>query len=206
MSPGGAAGPPGPVSPAVADGLLFDGTTHCSEELPVDWTTEPGPRPEALAERNTSLLRLLSLLEEHGTEATDDKKTGAESEFARLDAKVDLVLSAVSTLLSLHRPPPGSAPIHLSSRGLVWTGAPDLAEGARGRVLIQLNPVVSQPLELPAHVLALDRGVQPHRTWLGFEALPENLAALLERYTFRRHRRAVAGMRQAMRPASQSTT
>jgi hypothetical protein len=64
-------------------------------------------------------------------------------------------------------------------------------------VLLHLHAAVPQPLELPACVLAVEEGAGPRRAWLAFESLPEPVAAQLERYTFRRHRRAIAGLRLA---------
>lgn len=186
------------MSPAEADGVLFDGTTHCDEELPLGWSAAAGARPELQADTNTGVLKVLSLLEEHVGEGKDDGAQQRESEFSRIDAKIDLLLGVVGRLLAIHQPPPPAATIHFSCRGLVWSGAPEeLREGVRGRVLVHLHPAIPQPLEFGASVLAVDEAMKPRRAWIAFDPLPPGLSALLERHTFRRHRRAVAGLRQS---------
>lgn len=186
------------MTPAEADGVLFDGTTHCDEELPLEWSTAPGVRPELQADANTGVLKVLSLLEEHIPDHKDDAAPQRESELARIDAKLDLLLGVVGRLLAIHQAPPAAAAIHFSCRGLVWSGAPPaVREGARGRVLVHLHPAIPQPLEFAAAVLAVDDATAPRRAWIGFDPLPPGLSALLERHTFRRHRRAVAGLRQS---------
>ena len=183
------------MTPAVADGLLFDGTTHCAEVLPLDWIIGAPTQPEVLQERNAAVLRVLARLEEHpGAHEHADDKAHHDGELPRLEAKLDLVLEMVGLVLALHRPPPPTFALRLSARGLVWSGAPVLETGDRGRVLLHLHPAVPQPLELGAEVVAVDESA-PRRAWLRFDTLPEVLATELERYTFRRHRRAVAGLR-----------
>ena len=61
------------MTPAEADGVLFDGTTHCADELPLDWQRGAGASAEVLQERNYAVLRVLTRLAEHLPEAVDDK-------------------------------------------------------------------------------------------------------------------------------------
>lgn len=184
------------MTPAEADGVLFDGTMHCADELPLDWQAGPGAPAEVLQERNFGVLRVLTRLAEHAPDPAEDK-AAREPDLARVEAKIDLVLELVGSLLALQRPPPSAAALRLSCRGLVWHDAPRLELGASGRALLHLHPAVPQPLELAATVIAADEEALPRRVWLRFDAVPGPLASELERYTFRRHRRAVAGLRQA---------
>jgi hypothetical protein len=188
------------MTPAEADGLLFDGTTHCAGDLPLAWSA--GPAPAGAAERDATVLRLLGQLEEASGEPREDK-AAPEADWLRLEAKLDLLLHVVGTLVAQQRPLPQSEPLILSSRGLVWRCAPRaLRPGDRGWVALHLHPALPLPLELPATVVATDDAVSPPRAWLAFDALAGPLAAALERYTFRRHRRAVAGLRQARAAAA----
>ena len=183
------------MTPAEADGVLFDGTTHCTEQVPLVWVGGDAVAAE-VQERDTALLRLLGQLEEPCHEPREDK-TPRDPELVRMAAKVDMLLHLVGTLVALHRPPPPLANVQLSCRGLVWRGAPPLTLGATGRVSLLLHPAVPLSLELGASVIAVDEVVVPGRLWLKFEPLTEALTTELERYTFRRHRRAVADLRQA---------
>jgi len=184
------------MTPAEADGVLFDGTTHCAEELPLAWSAAAAVLPAEAWERNAAALRLLTQLEEHRPE--HDDTVAPSTDLARLESKMDLLLQLAGTLVALQRPPPPGATLRLSSRGLVWH-APTvpLTEDQCGRVLLHLHPAVPYPLEVSVRVLAIDDTVAPVRAWLAFEGLAEPLAALLERFTFRHHRRAVAGRRLA---------
>jgi len=187
------------VTPAEADGLLFDGTTYCAEELPMAWSAGGAGTVDA-HERNAALLRLLGQLEEPVREPRDDKS--GEPEWLRLEAKVDLLLHVVSTLAALQRPPPPVEHLVLSCRGLVWRAAPRaLAVGDAGRLSLHLHPAVPLALELGARVIAVDDSLSPPRAWLAFDPPGETALAALERHTFRRHRRAVAGLRRAAAPA-----
>lgn len=184
------------MTPAEADGTLFDGTTHCAEALPLAWT--PGAAATAgMHDRNTAMLRMLGLLDEPIAEARDDK-SGHDAETPRVEAKLDLMLHVVGMLVAHQLPPPPAVGVQLSCRGLVWRDAPrSLALGDAGRLTLNLHPAIPLPLDLAASVVAVDHDASPSRAWLAFETLPEPLAAALERFTFRRHRRAIAGLRRA---------
>jgi hypothetical protein len=166
------------------------------------------PSDEMLAawsERNLRLLQGCTALEEHaGAEKPDDDGPHV-ADLRRIDLKVNLLLDMLGHLVAASQARPGARPLRFNAQGIVWTlapGEPAPRAGTLGFVEIHLKPFMVDPLTLPGAVVAAgpDEGEGAHRTvHLRFEGLQEPVTDHIEKLVFRRHRRQIAGVRQARR-------
>lgn len=180
---------------ASAERELFEDTVVCAEDFPIRF--EPGALGAALVTRISdhaeAVLRALALIEDAAGEDTDEPP-GHSAGIARLDAKINLLLDLVATLVRGNESPLPMTLLRWSRNGasLCQNGQWNL--GQTGRLLIQPTPWLPQRLELPATLIAVagDQNASATTLWLRFDGIPASLKAALERHLFRLHRRAVA--------------
>jgi hypothetical protein len=180
------------------------GLTH-RDELPLRLSTVSAV-PDAAAlqrqrARNEMLLRVCIALQDHH-EAEERDEISAE--LARLDLKLDLLISCVHQLVAASNSLPPPVPVVLTAEGLSWPWrggcllSPFTDEAPRPGytqpVLVELfvNPLVPMPLALHGHLAQVDMDTDEPRWQVTFDALAEPLVGLLEKLIFRYHRRAVA--------------
>ena len=195
---------------------MFDGadTVVLYEELafqdvlPVLWRSSPGPLdPEmaaGLAERNLQVLQAWDAMEEHGpvVEKPDENNPYA-ADILRLERKMNLLLDLVGQILAANRPRPAPAAVRFKALGAAWRGTAPLPEaGAPGVLEVYLHDCLAQPLRLPGRVTNVtpDGNVKAR-----FIPLGEAVADLIEKMSFRRHRRQIAGTRTSVRLSRPNT-
>lgn len=166
--------------------------------LPVVWKHLPEPFDPAVigsyADRNLRVLQALSALEEHGQIEKPDENALYAADIVRLDLKVNLLLDMVGALLVASRPRPAPVPIRFNTLGGVWkTSAPFPDLGNQGVLEIYLRDCIADPLRLVGRISSV---APDGRVKARFIAPGENIADLLEKLAFRKHRRQVAGVRQ----------
>ncbi|HEX5754755.1 MAG TPA: PilZ domain-containing protein [Arenimonas sp.] len=167
------------------------------EELPVRWTpqTLSAIASERLAEHAEGLLRTMALVEE--TFSDDPEERGnTDLPMHRVEAKLQLLLEMVGTLLARQSDLPTTRTIRWSRLGLSLDADQAAETDATGVVELQLLPWLPQLLSLPCRVLACIAEGERHRVWLAFDPLSPALEAALERHLFRRHRRAISASRR----------
>ncbi|MEP5765415.1 MAG: PilZ domain-containing protein [Halieaceae bacterium] len=134
-------------------------------------------------------------------------------EMARLELKMNLLISVVQQLVSAQAPLPATVPIVLTAAGLSWPeqyGAQMPIESAPGagdkeplpvQVDIFISPLVSLPLSLYGTLSCVtvydDEGSSSREWQCSFDTLGANLVDLLEKLIFSFHRREVAMERAA---------
>lgn len=145
-------------------------------------------------EKNERLLRTLlssqDLHHEHGDEAGDR----VVADLARVEAKLDLLLDMVSTLLRQEQSPAIATTVELWLNGASWTSANDrLPElGDWLWLSLYIDSRLAQPLRLPARVTEVAGIAGSSRVTVAFEALGEPVQDLLAKLIFRQHRRMIA--------------
>ncbi|HUN26973.1 MAG TPA: PilZ domain-containing protein [Steroidobacteraceae bacterium] len=185
---------------------MFDGsdTVVLYEELayqdvlPVLWRAMPGTVDQAVAasftDRNLRVLQACAAIEDHAVGPEQDE---ISPELQRLDFKVNLLLDLVGQLLVSNRPRPAAVPIRFNALGAIWRGAPPLPEaGAQGVAEIYLRDFLAEPLRLIGRITNVTPDGQIKAR---FNPTGETIADLIEKLTFRRHRRQIAGSRQPRR-------
>lgn len=165
--------------------------------LPVSWKKLPEPFDPALmgsyADRNLRVLQALSALDEHGQPEKADENSPHAGDIMRLDLKVNLLLDMVGALLVASRPRPRPTSIRFNAKGGVWQSIPPFPElGAQGFLEIYVRDSIAEPLRLAGRIASVG---PDGRVKVRFAALSENVADLLEKLAFRKHRRQVAGIR-----------
>jgi len=163
--------------------------------LPVVWRQLPEPFDAGIlasyAERNLRVLQSLGALEEQGQiEKTDDHSAHA-ADIARLDLKVNLLLDMVGQLLLANRPRPKPISIRFNALGAVWHAvSPHPEMGSHGVLEIFLRDCIAEPLRLVGRIASVgpDGRVKARIVPPG-----ENIADLMEKLSFRKHRRQIAG-------------
>ncbi|HEU4485454.1 MAG TPA: PilZ domain-containing protein [Povalibacter sp.] len=166
--------------------------------VPVAWRPLPEPFNPAVvgsfADRNLRTLQALSALEEHGQTEKPDENSPHAADIARLDMKVNLLLDMVGQLLMANQPRPRAAAIRFNALGAVWQGAaPFPALGNQGVLEIHLRDCIAEPLRLVGRIASIS---PDGRIKARFIPPGENIADLMEKLAFRKHRRQVAGAKQ----------
>ena len=188
------------MSTEAAREALFGDALASDESRPaalVPDTGDEGSR-RAAAMRAEALMRALAVLEDSRADDADERNPVDQS-VRRLEAKVDLLLGLVGSLLQRDMPADPVRELRWSSRGVVIDiPAPETptAQGARMVFRVQPSDVLPEAMQLPGRVLAVEPSPAGQRTWLAFDAMPPALEALVERHLFRVHRRAIAGARR----------
>lgn len=174
----------------------FEQRLACEESWQVDARPLAWPVPEALAqhlaERNAAALASVAALEERRAENPDDDSPVMQ-ELQRLDAKLNALIDMINrVVLPADALPPRQA-LRFNAIGAVLPGA--LVPAGEALLLrLRFDVLPGVPLELPAR---LERRFDDGRAFVAFHALGESVAASLERFVFRHHRRKVAGARHA---------
>ena len=171
----------------VADPLA-GGLAH-SDRLVLVWRSLPElPDAVALTECNraaAALLGLVSGLEEQPPPL--DEPPELISHLHRLDQKLDRLLDLCGQLVSRELALPAPLPLRLGARGVVWQPSTPPPQGPAW-ISLYLRPSLPTPLELPALLAPLPDG----SVLAEFYGLDRAVIDGLERFVFRRHRRAVA--------------
>lgn len=148
--------------------------------------------------RAEALLRALAVLEDSRADEPDERGP-VDQAVRRLEAKVDLLVSLVGSLLQRDQPADPPRLLQWSVRGAaIEMPAVEaaLVPGTTALLRMQPSDALPESVLLPVQVLAIEPCPAGRRLWLGFDALPPALESLLERHLFRVHRRAVAGSRR----------
>jgi hypothetical protein len=174
----------------------FEQRLGCEDSWHADSQALAWPVPEALslrlAERNAAALATIAALEERRADNTEDDNPVMQ-ELMRLDAKLNALIHMINRVaLPADALPPRQA-LRFNAIGALL---PDALVPAGEALLLRLcfDACPGVPLELPARV---ERRFGDGRAFVAFHALGDGVAASLERFVFRHHRRKVAGARQA---------
>ncbi len=178
-----------------AETELFGQALTCQAVLPVQFTAGERPLMQQQAE---AMLSGLAVAEDSRGEDPDDRGEVPQS-MQRLEAKLDLIVSLLSKLVSQQSAPLPVRPLRWSHLGLrIDAAAPSNARpGDPGVVTLQPVAWLGDTIELPVRVLAtLASADGGQHLWLRFGTLTAGLEDALTRHLFRMHRRQVAEARQ----------
>jgi hypothetical protein len=173
----------------------FDGLA-LHDQLPLVWEPSPLVDPAELEHYNQETaraLQALALFEEAPREIGTDA-AHAGQDLVHLEAKVDVLLSLVTRLLSDRQGLPKRHSTVLRADSLEWAGpAADQARtGDSGVIVLYPNPLLPLPFRLAGRVVSsVERGGTQWRI-TRFEHLTPLVAVGIEKLVFRRHRRQVA--------------
>src|SRR3546814_15967119 len=101
-----------------------------------------------LRDANLTVLNLVSAVEEHRADGSDDDTAGV-GELVRLDAKVNLLLELVQRLVAGDQRPPARLAVRFNAHGLRVARTANLAAAQGVSVFIHLDACRALPLELP---------------------------------------------------------
>lgn len=169
--------------------------------LPVVWKRMAEPvDPSVIGsyqDRNLRVLQAMSALEEHVVVEKPDESSPHHTDLLRLDMKMNLVLDMVGQLLVASHPRPRPTAIRFNALGAVWQGqSPHPEMGNQGVLEIYLRDCVAEPLRLVGRIASI---APDGRVKARFIPPGENIADLLEKLAFRKHRRQVAGAKHPRR-------
>ncbi|MCX7513137.1 PilZ domain-containing protein [Frateuria hangzhouensis] len=174
----------------------FEQRLACEDSWPADSQALAWPFPEALtqrlAEHNAAALASVAALEERRADNADDDSPVMQ-ELQRLDAKLNALIDMINRMALPADALPPRQSLRFNAIGAVLPAA--LAPAGEALLLrLRFDACPGMPLELPARI---ERRFDDGRIFVAFEALGDGVAASLERFVFRHHRRKVAGARQA---------
>ena len=173
----------------------FDGLA-LQDFLPLAWESSPLSDPAELEHYNQETaraLQALALFEEAPKEVSTDAVPKGQ-ELLHLEAKVDVLLSLVTRIVSHQQGLPKRHNTVLRADSLEWTGpcAEQARTGDSGVITIYPNPMLPMPFRLAGRVVStVERGGAKWRL-TRFEHLSPLVSVGLEKLVFRRHRRQVA--------------
>jgi len=174
----------------------FEQRLACEDSWHADSQPLAWPVPESLAqrlaERNTAALASVAALEERRAENVDDDSPVMQ-ELLRLDAKLNALVDMINRVALPADALPPRQPLRFNAIGAVLPAA--LVPAGEALLLrLRFDACPGVPLELPARV---ERRFDDGGAFVAFHAMGDGVAASLERFVFRHHRRKVAGARQA---------
>jgi hypothetical protein len=165
--------------------------------LPVQWRLLQGTPDQAVtasfAERNVRVLQACVAMEEAGAVDKPDDASTHSADIMRLEFKLNLLLDLVGQVLIANRPRPAAVPIKFNALGAMWRGTPPFPEaGAQGVAEIYLRECLAEPLRLVGRITKVTPDGQIKAR---FVPPGEQIADIIEKLSFRRHRRRIAETR-----------
>jgi len=173
----------------------FDGLA-LHDFLPLAWESSPLSDPAELEHYNhetAKALQALALFEETPKELSNDAMPKGQ-ELLHLEAKVDVLLSLVSRLVSHQQGLPKRHNTVLRADTLEWTGpgAEQARTGDSGVIILYPNPMLPMPFRLAGRIVSTVERSGTKWRLTRFEHLSPLVSVGLEKLVFRRHRRQVA--------------
>ncbi|MGE0583070.1 MAG: PilZ domain-containing protein [Steroidobacteraceae bacterium] len=180
------------------DTIVLDEELAYIDVVPLRWTALPRPvDPDivvAQSEQNLRLLQALAALDDRGPAEKTDENSPHSADLMRLDFKVNLLLDLVGQILLKAHPRPAAMPMRFNVHGAIWRAQDgQVKAGEAGQLELWLRAALVEPLRLFGRVVSV--GVD-RRVKLRFEPLGKPVGDLIEKLTFQRHRRQVAGTRE----------
>jgi hypothetical protein len=180
--------------------VLFEELAY-EDIVPVRWRASSGQVSDVFrrscAERNLKLLQACAALEEHGQPEKPDDHSQYHADIVRLDMKINLLLDLVGQILVANQPRPEAMSIRFNTLGAVWQHKGVLPEAnSQGVLEIYLRECVVEPLRLIGRIISVTNET---RVKAKFDAPGQQIADLIEKLAFRRHRRQIAGARNPKR-------
>lgn len=179
------------------DTVVLQNELALEDELPFVWRPAPVPLAAHIHSRyfetnSRVLLACLALDDQPQVEKPEDQAQGAE--LARLDMKLNLLLDLVGRLLVQNQPRPTPAWVRFNAKGALWkpaVGDVAVKAGETGVFELYLHDCLD-PLRLVGRVALSDaEGVE-----VRFDRGPDAITNLIDKLTFRRHRRRIADVRK----------
>jgi hypothetical protein len=187
------------------DTVVLQNELAYQDLLPVGW--RPLARaPDmatvtSIADSNVRILQVCAAIEEQGAVEKKDEKSPHSADIMRLEVKMNLLLDLMGQLIAASQPRPPATVIRFNALGGVWNSTNALRVGDQGLLEIYLRDSLPRPLTLIATITQ----VRPDGQVRAAFAPPGEAAAdLIEKLSFRRHRRQVAGVRQPRRSTSET--
>ena len=173
----------------------FDGLA-LHDFLPLAWEASPlsdAAELEHYNQETARALQALALFEEAPKEISTDAVPKGQ-ELLHLEAKVDVLLSLVTRLVSHQQGLPKRHNTVLRADSLEWTGpsAEQARTGDSGVIVIYPNPMLPMPFRLAGRVVSTVERAGAKWRLTRFEHLSPLVSVGLEKLVFRRHRRQVA--------------
>jgi hypothetical protein len=169
--------------------------------LPVAWRPLPdtldADLSAAFGDANVRVLQACAAIEEHGHIEKQDENAPHAADLLRMDLKLSVLLDLVGRILAGNQPRPPATMIRFNALGATWRSSAALPKpGAQGTLEIYLRECLPDPLRLIGRVTNVTAEGEIKARFL---PPGEATADLLEKLSFRRHRRQIAGTRQPRR-------
>jgi hypothetical protein len=162
-------------------------------QLPVSWSGRQEGDLLPPADNNLELLHCINLLGEQLHTKLDDESE-LDSALMRVEAKLDMVLGLLSTMIKRELDIPAASNVRLTAKGVEWTcndRAPEIDESIW--ISLYMDPRLPAALLLPAKVVSVDKSTDGDCVVVcRFTQVEEGVQQLLEKMIFRHHRRQVA--------------
>jgi len=163
--------------------------------IPVAVLPDGDARADVAPESALQVLRALNMLA-LGARADAGETPGTETshDFARLEAKIDMLLALVGSLVTGHMTLPPARRVQFSAESVVVSVDERRKTGDPVVVALYLSHEIPQPLYLPAAVDSVNPSSNGTHFEVRLEFAPLNAAIRdeLERYIFLRHRRELS--------------
>jgi hypothetical protein len=161
-------------------------------QLPVSWSSRQEGDLLPPADNNAELLHCINLLGEQLHTKKDDELE-LDSVILRVEAKLDMLLGLLSTMLKKELDIPVASDTRLTAMGVEWVCS-ETPPGLNDSIWISLylDPRLPAALQLPARVVSVDSSGSGSIVVCRVSQVEEGVQQLLEKMIFRHHRRQVA--------------
>jgi len=180
-----------------ADTVVFHNELAYHDSLPVQWLALP-QAPDAYQAGNLDSANLLLLqagiaMEEQPIRDKHEELTPLAAELARLDLKLNVVLTMLGSLVTQSATAP-PVPVQFNALGASWQQQGALPSvGSRGLLRIRLRGALPQTLDLYAEIDDNEGGGMR----ASFINLAQPVAELIQQLCFLKHRQRIAGARKS---------
>ncbi len=181
-----------------ADSVSVGAGLTLESAIPLRWSAAEDADAVQIAglqQANEELLRVISILDEHAPQLTDEHPAVAH-ELQRLDFKLNVLLDLVGQLFARSTPLPPAVPARLNAESVEWEATHVPARGSRVYLEIYLNAQYPRPLILTGQVSAIQPMPNAFHILVIFDDMSEIVRDWLEKIIFRRHRRQIAHTRR----------
>lgn len=166
--------------------------------LPLEWLPAddiPAATAALWQQGNLAVLHALATLEAAAPEKeAGDAEPATQKAVERLEAKLDVALTLLSSLMLERVPLPAEIPVTLSVGSIAWQAGQDApSPGKRLRLRLFLSPRLPQPLQFLVRVACVEHGVCQAELL----NLDSEMEEWLTRTLFRYHRRALQARHHA---------
>jgi hypothetical protein len=173
-----------------------------TDNLPIKWSVlaqlpSDGEMQRHYRDDEELLQNVLLSADVLSQDGDEEESDSAQEHFKRLEARLDLLLSLVTEMMSRNGNLPPAQAVTISGQGLCVQSGEAADNGINQQSLLKIELYLDPQFPRPLTLYAQPVDVQAHEFTVKFSPMESQLQDLLDKYVFRQHRRAIALARRS---------